>query len=314
MTKITLSPPIHRRFILGRQGLWPGRRWSGKEGTARALRQVEAVQIDPVSVVAQSHDIVLWGRVLDYQPQQLLTLAYEERQFFDYGGVLFFYPMAELPYWRVLMAQHRQNGRWSNFLQANPALLDQVRQELRRRGPLRNRDLDGNKVSAYRSSKDSGVALYALWIAGELMTYGRQGKERIYDFTENIAPTHLQYTASDDEAESFFLKKAIAQKGLISARDFRNAWKGIRDTAVHLNEAQTKLDEMVTGGQIMAVNIEGYKETHYYLATDGPHLETLQDGQVPAAWQPIGPTTDDEVIFLSPPRICQRPQSCAQTL
>ena len=63
-----IASAIQRRFILGCQGLWPGRRWSGKEGSAQALRHVEAVQIDPVTVVAQSHDIVLKGlsRFIDF--------------------------------------------------------------------------------------------------------------------------------------------------------------------------------------------------------------------------------------------------------
>src|SRR5579864_812359 len=34
-----------RRFVLGRQGLWPGRRWAGQEGTAQALRTIEEVQM-----------------------------------------------------------------------------------------------------------------------------------------------------------------------------------------------------------------------------------------------------------------------------
>ena len=60
MQPITISRVTARRFVLGRQGLWPGRRWAGKDGTAEALRMVEAVQMDPINVVARSHDIVLW--------------------------------------------------------------------------------------------------------------------------------------------------------------------------------------------------------------------------------------------------------------
>ena len=70
-----------RRFILGKQGLWPGRRWKAKTGTAQAIKATEAVQVDPVSVVAQSHDIVLWGRVHDYSPEFLKSLLYEEHNF-----------------------------------------------------------------------------------------------------------------------------------------------------------------------------------------------------------------------------------------
>ena len=79
----SISTATRRRFILGRQGLWPGRRWAGKEGAAHTLRYCEAVQVEPVSVITQSHDIVLWGRVSHYQPAFLTNLAYEERRFFD---------------------------------------------------------------------------------------------------------------------------------------------------------------------------------------------------------------------------------------
>lgn len=297
---LTITPTTQRQFILGRQGLWPGRRWAGKEGAAQALKTTEAVQIDPVSVVAQSHNIVLWGRVLDYRPQTILDLAYAERRFFDYGGALYFYPLEELPYWRPRMVWSRDHGRWSTFLQENPQLLQQVRQELRDRGPLRNRDLDGNKVTAYRSSKDTGIALYALWIAGELMTHGRHGKERIYDFSENIVPSHLLTSKTKAESERYFLRKAIAQWGLIDARTLRSTWQGLRHIKTTQPEAQIKIDQMIAAGELAALTVEGGKGTFYYLPQDGPLLEDLTNGRIPHTWQPLGPTTDNEVIFLSP--------------
>ena len=35
---LTISHVTQRRFLLGRQGLYPGRRWRGREGVADALR------------------------------------------------------------------------------------------------------------------------------------------------------------------------------------------------------------------------------------------------------------------------------------
>ena len=58
MQPITVSKVTARRFVLGRQGLWPGRRWASKDGTGQALRTAKAVQMDPLNVVARSHDIV----------------------------------------------------------------------------------------------------------------------------------------------------------------------------------------------------------------------------------------------------------------
>ncbi len=64
---------------------WLGQRWAGHEGTAQALRTIEEVQMDPLNVVARSHNIVL---VSGYQPAYLHHLLYHARHFFDYGGGL----------------------------------------------------------------------------------------------------------------------------------------------------------------------------------------------------------------------------------
>jgi uncharacterized protein YcaQ len=100
---LSVSKQIARRFILGRQGRWPGRRWAREAGLADALRACEATQMDRLNVVARSRDIALWGRVQGYQPAHLGHVMYARREFFDYGGGLFIYLMRELPYWRTPM-------------------------------------------------------------------------------------------------------------------------------------------------------------------------------------------------------------------
>ena len=65
---LTIDIDTARRFILGKQGLWTGRRWQGSEGTAAAMRQIEYLQLDPLQIIARSQDIQLHSRVLDYSP------------------------------------------------------------------------------------------------------------------------------------------------------------------------------------------------------------------------------------------------------
>lgn len=299
-TPTPISKTVFRRYILGKQGLWPGRRWTGKEGTAQALHAIQAVQVDPVSVIAPSHDIVLWGRIQGYQPADLDSLLYSERRFFDYGGGLMIYPMEELPYWRVMMERRKSEKRWAEFAQANPALLDEVRQELRQRGPLRNRDIDGKSVDNYRASKDTGVALYYLWLTGELMSYGRQGKERIYDFLENVAPPHLQNSSTENEAIQFFTYKAISHLGFVDERDFLRILKSVYDRPVDAQESKSQLAEMVEAGHLSSVRLDKKKKLYYFLAADAPLMEKLLDDQIPPEWQSSQANTSEEVIFLSP--------------
>src|SRR5579859_66988 len=240
MESTYISKATARRFVLGRQGLWPGRRWSGKEGTAEAMRVAEAVQMDPLTVIARSHDIALWGRVRDYQPAHLDQLLYKDRAFFDYGGGLFIYPISELPYWRVPMRRRIERGRWGAYGAANSALLEEVRAELRARGPLGNRDFIGRaRVDNYRGRKDSALALFYLWLTGELMIHHRENFQRIYDFRDNIAP-HLNEVAAEEEADNFLAHKATAFYGLIREAQWGNAVYTFIGRPVRRTEAQER--------------------------------------------------------------------------
>ena len=45
---LTINLDTARRFILGKQGLWPGRRWRGIHGTEHAMHATEFLQLDPL--------------------------------------------------------------------------------------------------------------------------------------------------------------------------------------------------------------------------------------------------------------------------
>lgn len=301
MESTYISKVTARRFVLGRQGLWPGRRWSGKEGTAEAIRAAEAVQMDPLTVIARSHDIALWGRVHDYQPSHLDQLLYTDRAFFDYGGALFIYPISELPYWRVPMRRRQEQGRWGEFGTTNPALLEEVRAELRARGPLGNRDFTGRvRVNDYRGRKDSAMALFYLWLTGELMTHHRENFQRVYDFRENVAPPHLNEAATEEEADNFFACKATAFYGLLREAAWGSVIAGFIERPVSRAEKQQWLKKLAEEGTLTPLQVEGSKERWYVLTSDLPLLDTLEAGKIPPAWQPLTTTTSEEAVFLAP--------------
>ena len=301
MPELSITPTTARRYILGRQGLWPGRRWQGLNGTAQALLTTEAVQIDPLVVVARNHDLILHSRVVDYQPEYLDRLLYHDRAFFDYGGTVFIYPMHELPYWRVVMQRKGKEPRWSNFAQQNPALLREVQAELRKRGPLGNRDFDGRAHGDnYRSGKDTGLAMYYLWLTGELMTHHRSKFERVFDFRRNIAPPHVNRKATIAQAEDYFARKALAFKGLSTAKGWADSWSGFIERRVSRDEAQQRLNKLRAKGEVLTVNVEGWKESLVTLAADAPLLTALEANEIPDSWRPLDTTTSEEAVFLAP--------------
>ena len=302
MTLINISKQTARRFILGKQGLWPGRRWRGKKGTADAIRACEAVQLDPLNVIARSQDIVLHSRVLDYKPEYLYKVAYEDREFFDYGGWLAMYPMSDLPYWRVHMNKRSRDKRIEGFVLSHEELFEQVRAELRKRGPLGNRDFEGNKVGLwnYRGRKDTSLALFDMWLSGELMMHHRNGFDRVYDFRENIAPKEYDTVATEKEAEEFFVRKSVSFVGLAREGNMRATVDYYMRNGYSKAKAANLLDGLKESGVYKQVQIEGGREPYLVLTEDVKALESLEGGRVPKGWNPKETSTLEEVTFLAP--------------
>ena len=299
-----LSPTLHltnevaRRFVLGRQGLRPGRRWSGKAGAAEAMRACEFTQLDPLRPVARSHDLMLHSRVVDYREGMFEELTYKDRLFFDWGGWLAAMPMDELPYWRVIM-ERTAVGRWGTaFAAEQQPVIERVRDALQERGPLMNRDFEAGKSfeGAYRSTKDTGLELYYLWIKGEVMTYDRRRFERVYHLRKAVAPANLAHVADEQEAERHIALKEIAWFGFTKP----NAVVGGLRRKLDPTEVQGFIAGLVGEGLIVRTTVEGEKGDRFVLAEDLPTIEALAAETVPDVWSPIGATTEEETTFLAP--------------
>lgn len=240
------------------------------------------------------------SRVLDYKPEYLQQILYKDRKFFDYGGWLAVYPMRELPYWRLHMERRSHAKSIDGFMVHHNELLERVRAKLKERGPLGNRDLDGNAVeNHYRGRKDTALALYYMWLTGELMMHHREGFNRVYDFRENIAPKEYDYIASAEEAEKYFARKMVAFMGLKSEGKMRGELHNYMRENYSIAGMKNLLERWKESGMFAQVQVEGGRETHLVLSEDVPLLESLEKGRVPKGWNPKETTTLEEVTFLS---------------
>ncbi|HEX6291910.1 MAG TPA: crosslink repair DNA glycosylase YcaQ family protein [Herpetosiphonaceae bacterium] len=297
---LTITIETARRFILGKQGLWPGRRWRGITGTEQAMRAMEYLQLDPLHIIARSHDITLHSRVLDYTPGLWEDLAYRQRKFFDWGGWLAVRPMDELPHWRVVMRREGESGpRMRSIARDHADAIVEMRAILHERGTVSNRDFamaTRTRTHSYRGRKDSALALYYLWLTGEVMTHHRERFERVYALTETVAPAHLIRESDEAEANRFLITKEVSFSGL--ARLSRVADSFLR--GVPFSSVQQLRAAMVADGDLIEVKVEGWKAMHYALGSDAEVLRELSAGRMPEAWTPLKTTTTEEVVFLAP--------------
>jgi uncharacterized protein len=297
---LTINLETARRFILGKQGLWPGRRWRGLKGTEQAMRAMEYLQLDPLQIIARSQDLKLHSRVLDYTPGLWEKVTYQQRKFFDWGGWLAVRPMDELPHWRVIMRRERDShNRISSMGREHAAAIVEMRAILREQGTVCNRDFDmatRTRTQSYRGRKDSALALYYLWRIGEVMTHHRQNFERVYALTESVAPAHLVRESDEAEADRFLIKKEVSFSGL--ARLNRTGDSFLPNDA--LSQMKEIRAALLADGELIEVQVEGWKAVHVALGSDARLLRDLSAGRVPKAWKPLETTTTEEVVFLSP--------------
>ncbi len=297
---LSINIDTARRFILGKQGLWPGRRWRGIAGAEQAMRAIEYLQLDPLQIIARSHDIKLYSRVLDYTPGMWEDPAYQQRKFFDWGGWLAVRPIDELPHWRVVMRREREsNARMLSIARDHADAITEMRATLHERGTVSNRDFamaTRTRTQGYRGRKDSALALYYLWLTGEVMTHHRDRFERVYALTETIAPAHLIRESDEAEADRFLIAKDVSFSGLTQRKRVQDAFH----RGVPFGKAQQIRAAMLADGEIIEVQVEGWKAMHYALGSDAELLDDLIAGRVPKTWTPLETSTTEEVVFLAP--------------
>jgi uncharacterized protein YcaQ len=298
---VTLEIPLEvaRQFILGKQGLWPGRRWQGLAGTEQAMRAIEQLQLDPLVLLARAHDLILHARVLDYHPEDWAKLTYDQRRFFDWGGWLAVRPMDELPHWRVLMRRELDQPNWIAFQKEHGPAIAEMRQVLAERGTVSNREFAAGtrlRVDNYRGRKDSALALHFLWRIGDAMIHHRDGFERVYALTESIAPTELIYETDPDVADDYLMLKLVAADGLATMRTVGSFMR----RKVSPTELAEWRRSKVERGELIEARVEGWRAPQVAVAGDEPLIRELLDGRTPAAWRPLGATTEEEATFLAP--------------
>src|SRR3989440_5755219 len=129
------------------------------------------------------------------------------------------------------------------------------------------------------------------------MTRHREHFERLYALTETVAPASLMCESEEAEADRFLISKEVSFCGLSRLSRTSDAFHGRGEPD---RAAKQLLGAMVTNGDLIEVQVEGWRMGHYALGSDAGVLAEVSAGRVPKAWTPLETTTTEEVVFLSP--------------
>ncbi|CAN5534589.1 winged helix-turn-helix domain-containing protein [soil metagenome] len=199
MTTLTLDAAVARRLAIERQRLAGESSQAGAQTILDLARDLRCIQVDPTNVVARTQLLVLWSRLGSYDPGLLDRLLWEDKALFHYWAhaaslvLTEDYPIHSFRMRRWARGDSAWSERVNAWMRANAALRRYILAELRRRGPLRSRDLEDRSSVAWDSTgwtggRNVGRMLDFLWAQGKVMIAGRSGTERMWHVADRWLP------------------------------------------------------------------------------------------------------------------------------
>jgi hypothetical protein len=211
-----------RRLALRAQGLLgaDGRRG----GVTGVLRRLSAVQLDTISVLARSHELVPYAR-LGAIGRDKVEQAYwnpaRPRSFEYWSHAACVLPVEDWPYYAARRRRILARGqRWHKVSQR---ACDEVLARLRAEGPLTATQLGGAKRGGpWWDWSEVKIAAEWLFDTGEAACVRRIGWRRVYDLPERVIPESLLDKDLDDaECLSYLVTVAVRALGVATRADIR---------------------------------------------------------------------------------------------
>jgi uncharacterized protein YcaQ len=254
-----LSREDARRLVLLGQGL------AGEplQDAVAVVERLGRLQVDPTMIVDRAERLALWSRLAAHDGDGLRRALEEPpRRLFTFPG--FILPVADLPFHRPAFRRFPRpeytRGRYiAGWLHDNAGFRAYVLDELRRRGPLRSRDLDDRaevpwRTGGWNDGKNTARMLDLLWRGGEVAVSRRTGTEYWWDLFARVHPGQAG-EALDDEVPDEIAAIELMERDLHAHGLVRPGWGSALDyrlPAREVGEASLRAD-----GVAVPATVEG---------------------------------------------------------
>jgi uncharacterized protein YcaQ len=250
----TLSSREATRVALYAQALRGPRFAGGARGLVHNLR---GVQLDTISVLARSHELVAYAR-LGAIPRRKIESAYwgtnnEAFEYWSHAACVL--PLELWPAYAAKRRARTERGfRWHELKDQEKScsgVLDRLRDE----GALTSRELGGAKKGGTWWDW-SEVKIAAEWLldTGVVVCRERRGFERVYDLAQRAIPAALYNADLDNEAcARVLVASGLRAMGVATAVDL-GAYHGM-----HVKEVRSALLSLSPP----EVRVEGWRDVAY---------------------------------------------------
>ncbi|QMV23210.1 winged helix-turn-helix domain-containing protein [Streptomyces sp. SCUT-3] len=248
-TTVSLSADEARRIALRAQGLLgaPDRR----AGVAGVLRSLGAVQLDTISVLARSHELVPYARLGAVGREAVESAYWSGGRSFEYWShAACVLPVEEWPYFAFRRRARRARGHRWHMLKDKQRSCAEVLARLRSDGPLTSTDLGGAKNGGpWWDWSETKIAVEWLLDTGEVVCAQRRGWKRVYDLAERAVPGELLH---DDLDDAECLRRLVGQAGRAMGVATR------ADLADYHRLTGAQVDSVVADSGLVPVTVEGW--------------------------------------------------------
>lgn len=260
---IEISADEARRAALWAQGLLgspkvPRSASARERSVVDVLEHLGAVQLDTISVLARSHELVAYARLGAIGRSAVESAYWGGDTAFEYWShAACILPMSEWP-WFAFRRRHyaRKGQRWHGVPTKS---LQGILARLRSEGPLTTRDLGGAKKSGeWWDWSEAKIGIEWLLDIGEVVVTRRTGWRRVYDLPERAVPSGLReqrgwsdddgiHGPSDDECLRRLVQLGGHSVGVGTAGDIADIHRlGVTQALAHLGD--TDLVEVKVAG------------------------------------------------------------------
>ncbi|WP_460366970.1 winged helix-turn-helix domain-containing protein [Actinocorallia lasiicapitis] len=246
-----LSGEQARRMALRAQGLLGAVDRRG--GVRGVLRSLGAVQLDTISVLARSHELIPYARLGAVGRQAVESAYWEHGTSFEYWShAACILPIEEWPLFAFRRRAFTARGyRWHELKDGTRSVAE-VRAKLRAEGPLTSADIGGSKTGGvWWDWSESKIAIEWMLDVGEVVCVERRGWKRVYDLAERAVPAELRDTELDDET---CLTRLVAQAGRAMGVATR------ADLADYHRLKKAQVDQVIGGTGLVPVTVQGWGE------------------------------------------------------
>lgn len=247
--EVELTPAEARRLQLRAQGLLgaDGRRG----GVAAVLHRLGAVQLDTISVLARSHELIPYARLGPVGRARVERAFWERGDAFEYWAhAACVLPVDEWPLFAFRRRAYRERG-WSwqpDAVGTEQQIIDRLRAD----GPLTATDLGGAKNGgAWWDWSDVKAGVERMLALGEVVCVRRVGWRRVYDLPERAIPAELR---AGEPSDVTCLTRLVARAG----RALGVATKG--DLADYYRLRNDQVGMVVEAAGLVPVGVAGWRD------------------------------------------------------